>query len=169
MVDENKSSTPKEIRDKWRTPQWLFNYFDRFHHFKLDVAAEDGNALCSAYYTEEENGLIQPWTSSNWCNPPYSNIMPWVEKAIEEQKKDNHTVLLLPADPSVKWFRRAWEHAQRVTFISGRVSFINAETDKPVNGNNKGSVVMYLGDPYLSGSRFVELIDRDLHKGLLEG
>ena len=31
----------------------------------------------------------------NYCNPPYSNVKPWVKKAKSEQDKGNTTVMLL--------------------------------------------------------------------------
>lgn len=50
--------------------------------------------------------------------------------------------MLIPADTSVGWFNSALETVDEVRLITGgRISFINAGTNKPVNGNNKGSML----------------------------
>lgn len=69
-------------------------------------------------------------------------------------------MMLIPADTSVKWFKLAFESCSECHFISGRISFINAETKKPVNGNNKGSVV-FVFDPKSPFKSQVCLIDRN--------
>jgi phage N-6-adenine-methyltransferase len=84
-----------------------------------------------------------------------------VEKAIEQHKTNSTTVMLVPADTSVKWFKLAYESCNEVRFISGRISFINADTQKPVNGNNKGSVLFIWRGHAPKNSRTVTLIDRD--------
>jgi len=45
------------------------------------------------------NGLENDWTQDVWCNPPHSNIDPWVRKGYDEHQKNNITVvMLLPAN-----------------------------------------------------------------------
>lgn len=93
--------------NNWATPQWLFDYFDKTFHFQLDVCAEPWNAKCSNYFTEEQNGLKQPWSKMNWLNPPYSGPSPisrWLKKAVEETKNGNTTVALVKNDPSTSWY-----------------------------------------------------------------
>lgn len=49
------------------------------------------------------DGLKVEWGISNWVNPPFwAGITAWVRKAIEEQKKGNKSVLILPLDNWVK-------------------------------------------------------------------
>jgi phage N-6-adenine-methyltransferase len=160
MNTEHKSNTPTEIRDLWQTPQALFNHYHRRFHFNMDVAASSKNKLCDMYFSEEDNALDCAWWNVNWCNPPYSDIMPWVNKAIEEMDDGCLTVMLIPADTSVKWFKAAFENCSECHFISGRISFINAETQKPVSGNNKGSVV-FIFDPESPFKSQVCLLERD--------
>ena len=51
--------------------------------------------------------------------------------------------MLLPADTSVGWFHEAIQTASEVRFITaGRLAFINPLTEKPVSGNNKGSMLI---------------------------
>lgn len=158
---ENKSFTPESIRDLWQTPHEIFNKLDEEFNFTCDVAASESNHLCEKYFTESDDALINSWGKVNWCNPPYSDITPWVEKAIEQHKLGLTVVMLVPSDTSVKWFKLAYESCNEVRFISGRISFINADTQKPVNGNNKGSVLFIWRANAPKNSHTVTLIDRD--------
>lgn len=158
MNTENKSFTPAEIKNLWQTPKSLFDKLDLEFLFTGDVAASHSNALSENFYTEEDNALNQRWFKVSWCNPPYDNIKPWVEKAIQQHKKGKTIVMLVPADTSVQWFKSAFNSCNEVRFISGRLSFINAETQKPVSGNNKGSV-LFIWRAYCK-SHSVSLIER---------
>jgi len=166
MNTENKSFTPVDIKDLWQTPKSLFNKLNNEFRFTMDVAASDKNKLCKIYYGEKSNALCNYWDKSNWCNPPYSNIIPWVQKAIKEYERGKTTVMLVPADTSVKWFKLAYESCNEVRFISGRISFINAETQKPVSGNNKGSVLFIWRGNAPKNLHSVTLVDRS---DLIEG
>ena len=162
MNTENKSNTPTEIRDLWQTPKFVFDYYNNRFKFNCDVACSDDNKLVNEHWlTESDDALSHSvgWGSVNWCNPPYSRIMPWVDKAIFEMSKGKLTVMLIPSDTSVKWFKLAFESCTECHFISGRLAFINAETQEPVSGNNKGSVV-FIFDPNSPVRRSVHLIDR---------
>lgn len=170
MSTENKSNTPTEIRDLWQTPKQIFEFWNRQYKFDVDVAASKHNALCEYYIDENTNALTCDWfdwrkpgndITTAWCNPPYSNIRPWVEKAAEQQKLGVTTVMLVPADQSVGWFKEATKSCNEVAIVtSGRIAFINADTGKPVKGNNKGS--MFLVWRAYMCSHSVYYIDRDL-------
>lgn len=160
MSTEHKSDTPKGIRDLWQTPKELFNSLNKEFNFTMDVAASHENTLVNGnYWTEKDDALSQNWRFVNWCNPPYSDIGPWVNKAILEHKQGCTTVMLVPSDTSVKWLKRAYRSCNEVRFISGRISFINAETQKPVSGNNKGSV-LFIWRAHCK-SHCVSLIERE--------
>ena len=154
------SKTNEAIRDLWQTPKPIFDYYDRRFDIVADVAASESNSLCTSFLDQEDDALKTRWFVTNWCNPPYSDITPWVEKAIEEKKKGRLTVMLIPADTSVKWFKLAYENCTECHFISGRLAFINAQTQKPVSGNNKGSVV-FIFDPNSPMRSVVTMLDRD--------
>ena len=113
--------------DTWATPIWLFEYAQsRFGDFDLDVCAAHDSFKCKPYYTIDDNSLVKPWAYLNWCNPPYSNIPPWVEKAALETSCGNRTVMLLPADFSTKWFKLVWEVSSDILIINKRVQFVGA-------------------------------------------
>lgn len=152
--DYGGSKTPVEQRNLWQTPVPLFVALDAEFCLTLDAAASADNALCNRYITEEQNTLETPWANYLsipgyvWLNPPYSDITPFVQKAADESKNQIGTVMLVPADTSVGWFREAIETASEVRFIiGGRLSFINPVSGKPVSGNNKGSMLI-IWHPY---------------------
>lgn len=152
--DYGGSKTPVEQRNLWQTPTPLFVALDAEFCLKLDAAASADNTLCNRYITEEQNTLETPWADYLsipgyvWLNPPYSDITPFVKKAAAESANQIGTVMLVPADTSVGWFREAIETASEVRFIvGGRLAFINPVSGKPVSGNNKGSMLI-IWHPY---------------------
>ncbi|QLK17881.1 phage N-6-adenine-methyltransferase [Raoultella ornithinolytica] len=152
--DYGGSKTPADQRDLWRTPPALFACLNAEFCFQLDAAAAPHNALCRKFITTEQNTLETPWADYLsipgyvWLNPPYSDITPFVKKAATESANQIGTVMLVPSDTSVGWFKEAIQTASEVRFITaGRLAFINPVTGKPVSGNNKGSMLI-IWHPY---------------------
>lgn len=150
------SNTPDVARDAWQTPKWLFNHFAQMAGgFDIDAAASEHNALCEVFFSEADNALSFDWEAGKkyWVNPPYSNILPWVEHVVvQAERPGSAAYMLLPDDVSTLWFRTALDNAAEAYIIahdgvkgsagrSGRVQFVNAITGKTGNGNNKGSWV----------------------------
>lgn len=151
-------------KDSYRTPRAVYDFYDHQYHFVLDAAASDINARSPRYITEQQNTHETNWFHAAfgapgdalgethpeartghyvWMNPPYSNIGPFVETAIKWQAKGLGCVMLVMMDQSVGWFKRAVEHCQEVHLvIGGRLSFVDPVTEKPANGNNKGSMFL---------------------------
>jgi len=91
------------------------------------VCADETNYKVSKYFDEEENGLKQDWGKYTcWCNPPYQDPMPWIEKAEEAAHLGATVVMLLPVDTSTAWFRAAFYGADEIVFLMPRVRFIGA-------------------------------------------
>lgn len=97
--------------DDRETPPCVFDPLHAEFGFTLDAAAGHHNAKTPRYYTLEGgyfespregrlswnafNGLTGPWGENVvWCNPPFSGVRPWVEKAWAERAAT--VVLLLP-------------------------------------------------------------------------
>lgn len=165
--DYGGSKTPLDQRDLWRTPPALFASLDAEFCFQLDAAAAPHNALCRKFITAEQNTLETPWADYLnvpgyvWLNPPYSDITPFVKKAAAESANQIGTVMLVPADTSVGWFKEAIQTASEVRFITaGRLAFINPVTGKPVSGNNKGSMLI-IWRPYPRTHCHFATVDRD--------
>ncbi|EPB1657386.1 phage N-6-adenine-methyltransferase [Klebsiella pneumoniae] len=166
-VDYGGSKTPVDQRDLWRTPPALFACLNAEFCFQLDAAAAAHNALCRKFITAEQNTLETPWADYLsipgyvWLNPPYSDITPFVKKAAAESANQIGTVMLVPADTSVGWFKEAIQTASEVRFITaGRLAFINPVTGKPVSGNNKGSMLI-IWHPYPRTHCHFSTVERD--------
>ncbi|AOM39596.1 phage N-6-adenine-methyltransferase [Xenorhabdus hominickii] len=164
MSDFGGSNTPKELKDLWQTPLPLFKALDLEFKFTLDAAASAQNTLCAHYLTEQDNALECDWVSHGaiFCNPPYSNITPWVEKAaIECQKQLQPVVMLVPSDTSVRWFKLALKTVDEVRFITGgRISFIPAERKIKGKSNTKGSMLL-IWRPFVTSPRLLTTVDKN--------
>lgn len=160
-------------RDTYRTPPELFAAMDSEFCFSIDVAASYENRLCDLFIEEELNALAEDvdWLpdpenglgagSWAWCNPPYSDIGPWVAKAAEQSAKGVGVVMLVMMDQSVGWYKEAIKTCQEVRLvIGGRLSFLDPVTGKPAAGNNKGSMFL-IWHPFGRGGPAVTHIERD--------
>ena len=118
--------------DIWATPQDFFNALKQEFNFTLDPCALPINAKCSKFYTPEQNGLKQDWSNETvFCNPPYSNLKEWVEKASNEAKRGAKTVMLIPARTDTKWFHEHIYNKHEVRFIKGRLKFGDSKNSAP--------------------------------------
>ena len=156
------TNTPDAVRDLWSSPREVVAYMEgRYGKYDLDAAASEENKVCEKFYSKETNCLKRWWGKNNhvWLNPPYSRPDVFVKKAIEQMEHGNQIDMLLPADNSTAWFTEARRNAAEVIWIeadlhedldgteyarSGRLAFISGETGKPVDGNNKGSVIFVM-------------------------
>lgn len=131
--------------------------------FSLDVAADADNTLCKKYYTKEDNALEQSWLRTpgrSWCNPPYSNIQPWVEKAADEARYGSIVVMLIPSFNGELYHQTTFEEAYMITHIVGRVPFVNREGTE-VKGNTRGSMLVLFQRGGFSRLPIVNYINRD--------
>ena len=67
-----------------------------------------------------------------FCNPPYSNISSWVEKAFRETRNDNTlVVLLIPARTDTRYFHDFIYQRAEIRFIKGRLKFGDSKNSAP--------------------------------------
>lgn len=117
--------------DMWATPQDFFDKYNAEYHFTLDVCASPENAKCDRYYTEAENGLVQPWEGVCWMNPPYGRgIGDWMRKAYESSREGATVVCLVPSRTDTRWWH---DYAVKgeIEFIKGRLKFGDATASAP--------------------------------------
>lgn len=122
------------VKDDWETPQDFFDELDREFNFDLDPAADDRNHKCDCYFTKEQNGLSHTWEGRTvFVNPPYGRaINKWVQKAYEESKKPNTTVvMLIPARTDTAYFHDYIYGKAEIRFIRGRLKFGNSKHAAP--------------------------------------
>lgn len=116
---------------EWETPQHLFDELNAEFGFALDVCATPCNAKCARYYTEDDDGLAQPWEGVCWMNPPYGKgILKWMRKAWWAASEGATVVCLVPARTDAGWWH---DYAMRgeVRFIRGRVRFSGSKVNAP--------------------------------------
>lgn len=151
------------LTDQWATPQWLFDQLnDIYGPFDLDVAASSGNAKCEVFFDEELDGLSEAWDSGGkvWCNPPYSDPSPWVEKAVLEAENGVTTGMLLPWDHSTKWFQKCIQRnmqAKIVEFFPFRIKFVPPLNWKGAVCGPRGSHIFVLFTPQVTRPSQMEL------------
>ncbi len=143
--------------DDRETPASVFDPLNAEFRFTVDVAANRHNTKCGRYYVKnpEEtiftrqqasfwqerlqqsgalgfDGLSHSWDGEvAWCNPPFSDIRPWVEKA---HGSNATVVMLLPANRTEQpWWQEFVEPIRdgktrlglvQTRFLSGRKSFL---------------------------------------------
>ncbi|MGY3961167.1 phage N-6-adenine-methyltransferase [Aeromonas popoffii] len=180
MADYRGSTTPDDTRDLTQTPMFLFRALDREFNFALDAAALPETALCSHYLTPGIDALRVDWGDFinpllrapwAWLNPPYSAIGPWVDKAIEQQRKGIGTVMLVPQDTSTEWYPgdMASEvrhikgyHDERGKWRNGRINFIDKRTGLEMKGNPKGSMFLIFAPNWRSTCRISDVSKQSL-------
>ncbi|HDR1123383.1 DNA N-6-adenine-methyltransferase [Pasteurella multocida] len=156
-------------KDHYRTPKYVFNWLEyRFAWFHVDGCATKqdslapnwigkGSDICEDFLADELfNRLLcevieQGEPLRIFVNPPYSNPLPFVQRAAELMKKGHLVVMLLPADKSTKWYQVIQDNATEVIdIVGGRINFLHPITGEEVKGNNKGSMVAVF-DPTMQG------------------
>lgn len=111
MLDISGEAVGSAESDEWYTPFSAFDPWDREFKFTLDVCASAESAKTELYFSKEQDGLAQSWAHHRvWCNPPYSHIAPWVEKALKSVhpafSPEARTELVAQLVPA--WTDRAW-------------------------------------------------------------
>lgn len=132
--------------DNWTTPKEIFDLLNDEFKFDIDVCASDDNHLCKRYYTKESNGLLQNWGGERcFCNPPYSEVAKWVEKAFYETKNKNTlVVMLIPSRTDTKYFHNFIYNRSEIRFVKGRLKFGNSNNNAPFP-----SMVVIFRGPYI--------------------
>lgn len=98
------------------------------------------------FFSEEENGLLQPWSGNVWMNHPFGKQVnrQWIEKLVYEFQEGNiaQACCITYACTSELWFQPLFDYP--LCFLSPRTNYRLADgTIK--KGVTKGSVVTYLG------------------------
>lgn len=154
MTDPNQSR---------RTPDDLWNVLDAEFEFTLDAAASRENARCASYYTEHDDALSDdsPWHGrttyshrSIFCNPPWSNPAPWLEKAyIEAQKSPSAVVVVVLHETNSKRVAPWLDKATEIRHLVGRPQFV---TPGVANSSNPRDVQVIIYRRKLYGQPAIE-------------
>jgi len=131
-MDLNNSATPEAEQDLAQTPPWFVRAVERYlrFNFDLDVCCLSATAKCKLFYSLAEHGidaLQVPWMDHNWCNPPYSEIAPWVAKATAEAELGRVSCLLIPDKPEVAYVRLCHWGADTIIHMPFRLNFLHPD------------------------------------------
>lgn len=118
--------TPVKHDDTWATPQALYARLDREHGFSVDAAALPHNTKHPRFWGPTEDGLAQDWNGETvFVNPPWSNVAPWVAKALS--LSCGKAVLVLPSRTDRQWFHDLLAAKAEIEFLKGRLRFVAPE------------------------------------------
>jgi hypothetical protein len=96
--------------DNYRTDTWILSMFEGWFD------------PCPLDPEWEVDGLRMRWPHRTFVNPPYSNPLPWVKKAILVNEEYEHTIaLLLKHDSSTEWYRLLHEARAKFLLVHGRL------------------------------------------------
>jgi phage N-6-adenine-methyltransferase len=180
---------PQQVSRRWptviesvddrATQRVDFDAFDQeFGPFTVDVAAAAHNTKCHRFYDRDQDGLAQDWSGEAvWCNPPYSDIAPWVRKAWDSWASTSVIVMLLPANRTEQlWWQtmvepyrdRGMRSPLTTRFLPGRMRFLKPG-DTEVQPNSRppfGCVLLIWGNSQATARR-LERRSHSLHLGPL--
>jgi hypothetical protein len=117
----------KPPNDSVGTPRDLYDQLDNEFHFDdFDPCPLDDSYsnVDQRIKGRPKDGLQMEWADRTFVNPPFSKIKPWLEKALEENKKGKTVVLLITARvSSAYWNQLVFPYAHEIRFIQGKVKF----------------------------------------------
>ncbi len=106
----------------WATPGDLYIELDREFQFNDDPCPLHSN----------DNGLLRPWGSRVYVNPPYGKeITKWLRKAYQESLEGKFVVCLIPSRTDTKWWHDYVMKAREIRFLRGRLKFGNSRNSAP--------------------------------------
>lgn len=106
--------------DKYKTDSWIYDGLFNGCTYQsgwFDPCPIDYNSKTDL------NSLELEWNYDKYfINPPYSNPLPWVKKAIETHNQTGATiVMLLKHDTSTKWYKLFHEFGAKILLVNGRL------------------------------------------------
>jgi ParB family chromosome partitioning protein len=155
----------KQKSNEWYTPaKYIMGGID------LDPAScqmANQTVKAARYYTQEENGLMQPWYGRVWLNPPYGKLNPipgstkswqklFVERSIHEYRQGNieqAILLLLGNSCFTHYFYPLWEYP--LCFHDGYITF--HKPDGSTGDFGFGTIIVYLGT---NEAKFIEMFSQ---------
>lgn len=98
------------------------------------------------YFTKERDGLAQEWGGNIWLNPPYGDLLPWVEKLLAEFEagRTQQAILLVNTANSPQWSRLLWHSMFTVCLLDRRVRFWRPDRAE-AKGTAQDQMIWYVG------------------------
>lgn len=118
----------------WGTPPNFIEAFQKqFGAIKFDLAAEEHNAVHTAYYSKETDALTRDWgalykklgsTGWLWLNPPFGDMQAWVAKCIYESRQGHARIAMLHQNSLAQWFVDGVNQHAVTYLLSPRVKYV---------------------------------------------
>lgn len=138
----HQSSAPKTA--DWLTPKFII---DELGPFGLDpCAAPDPKpwATASHHYAITQNGLLLPWFSRVWLNPPTtSDISKWLERLADHGRG---TALIFARTETAAFRKNVWDRAAACLFLTGRLHFCHPDGRQAKANAGAPSVLVAYGE-----------------------
>lgn len=119
-------------RDERYTPRGMIEALHADWRFTVDAAgcaAAPASQIIGRWWDRKADGLRQSWDGERvWCNPPFSSLRPWIEKAWASRAA---VCMLTPANRMeqafwqelVEPYRDRLDGVLRTRFLAGRPRF----------------------------------------------
>ena len=129
--------------DSYCTPRWLVKLVHEVLVWVDTDPCSNGFSVVGAdeAFTIKDDGLSKDWGRRVFCNLPYSDPMPWMERCSEHRG----VALVLPKmDPGTRWWQKHARKAEAMCLLEKRVAF--SKNGVPQNGADFSSVMLLMGD-----------------------
>jgi hypothetical protein len=170
------SRPPEKIgrSNVWLTPEDILEPTREYFGGPIPLdpcTTSDNPTKATRFFTEEDDGLAQPWDYPVFMNPPYSNsehlytvktrgeelfglprrmfssqIVLWTAKVLQESRRHTPIIALLPC--GARFSTEYWQdhilssHLNAICFKRGRAAFIDEATGKAAKGNIYDSQIL---------------------------
>lgn len=134
-VNNHNSSTPESEKDLAQTPRWLIKSVESLigNRFDLDVCALKKTAKAKKYFSLEngDDCFKEQWVVNGhgpalvWCNPIFSNVMPFIDRAVNQcEEHGTTTVMIIPNNPEVAYRRKLKDVCDTFIEMPFRLKFL---------------------------------------------
>lgn len=127
----------KGATDSWITPREIVTALGEFDLDPCQCVPQPW-PCAKAFFTEEDNGLMQPWNGRVWLNPPYSKAEQFLQRLADHGRG---TALIFARTETEMFKRFIWERASAVMFLWGRLYFHYPDGTR-ANGNSGAPSVL---------------------------
>lgn len=127
--------------DEWYTPPSVFESLGI--DFDLDPAAPRGGVPwipATRHYSQEDDGLAQPWAGRIWLNPPYGRATAtWLKRLADH----GDGIALVFARTGTRWFHEQATRATALCFVAGNLSFVRGDGEEASSAPAPSLLIAY--------------------------
>lgn len=147
------------LRQEWETPPDFWEAVNSIFRFQIDVCANHTNNKTPRYIASDCNSLanhtvwvgflvvgdsvLQPIRA--WCNPGFSDVLPWHEKAFAQAQLHPSAIVVVIGIPgaSQEWYKFAQTYADEIIDLSPRVHYLAPWPLKQSSNNRESMLFVY--------------------------